>query len=331
MDLHEIANLFPGMTGTDYGNLKRSIELSGQQETIKVWNGAVIDGRHRLKACQELGIEPRFETFEGAEAEAVSYVLALNLHRRQLSDSQRGMIASKVATYRRENNLLQSPKVQNVPSVATQENQQLSGITQAQAADLLNVSLKSVKRAAVVRNHGVDEVVEAAEQGAVSVVAAEQIAHFDKETQREVLKDIVAGKPIGETIAAAKEKAAPKEFKKFSKTSVAPKPREPAKVQLRALKNQWEDAFRAVRLAWELTQHGDGVTAEWQNVANSINSILDIVDKAGEFAFNKINPVEEPEPPDEPEPAYDVYTHTIGENDEPDALFDDAPNPYEWD
>lgn len=45
-----------------YEELKRSIASKGQQEPILVHpDGTLLDGALRLKACQELGIEPSKE------------------------------------------------------------------------------------------------------------------------------------------------------------------------------------------------------------------------------------------------------------------------------
>jgi hypothetical protein len=52
----------------------------------------VLDGRHRLRACEETGTAPRFEEYNGDKPAA--HVLSLNLHRRHLSVSQRAMIVT---------------------------------------------------------------------------------------------------------------------------------------------------------------------------------------------------------------------------------------------
>jgi hypothetical protein len=53
-------------------------------------------GRHRLKACDELGIEPRFSAFEGTEGDAVFEVGSLNAARRNLSKAQLTMFGLKL-------------------------------------------------------------------------------------------------------------------------------------------------------------------------------------------------------------------------------------------
>ena len=56
----------------------------------------VLDGWHRYLACRETGAAARYETFEGDEAAARTFVIAANLTRRHLDPSQRAMIAAKL-------------------------------------------------------------------------------------------------------------------------------------------------------------------------------------------------------------------------------------------
>ena len=73
-----------------------SIGENGLLEPIAVWRGEVIDGRHRLRACAEAGVEPRFSQLEDA-TDPVEYVLARNEARRHLDDSQRAVAAYKLS------------------------------------------------------------------------------------------------------------------------------------------------------------------------------------------------------------------------------------------
>lgn len=86
---HEVANIFPLMTGADYEALKADIAEHGLREPIWLHpDGSIIDGRNRHRACVELGIEPDFEIWNG-NGSLVAFVVSLNLHRRHLTASQR--------------------------------------------------------------------------------------------------------------------------------------------------------------------------------------------------------------------------------------------------
>jgi ParB-like chromosome segregation protein Spo0J len=116
-------------------------------EPIVVYEDKVLDGRNRLRACTAAGVEPTFTVYTGDDP--VAYVVSLNLRRRHLDESQRAMVAAKLATLQRGDN-------QHSPIGET---------SQAKAAELLNVGKRSVERAADVRAHGAPELVQAVERG----------------------------------------------------------------------------------------------------------------------------------------------------------------------
>jgi hypothetical protein len=95
MPIHTVAHLLPEMSTEDYAGLVSSIRQDGLLEPIWTYEGAVIDGRHRLKACAEAEVEPRFQEWQGGGS-LVEFVLGLNLHRRHLSSSQKAVLALEV-------------------------------------------------------------------------------------------------------------------------------------------------------------------------------------------------------------------------------------------
>ena len=60
--IHEMASRLPMMTDDQYASLKESLRTQGLMHPIITLDKepVVIDGRNRLKACLELGIEPQF-------------------------------------------------------------------------------------------------------------------------------------------------------------------------------------------------------------------------------------------------------------------------------
>lgn len=171
-ETHPIANIFPAMSDSEFQSLRDDIEQYGQREPIWLYEGKVIDGRHRLRACTELGKAPRTEAYDGFDATA--FVVSLNLHRRHLSESQRAMVAAKLA------NLENGQK-------ASSANLQSTAVSQTRAAEMLNVSTRTVAAAAKVKDEGAPELVAAVEAGHVSVSAAAAVAEAPKEQQAEVV------------------------------------------------------------------------------------------------------------------------------------------------
>lgn len=169
---HDVANLFPLMTGTEFADLKADIAAYGQREPIWLHpDGRIVDGRNRHRACVELGISPRFQTWHG-DGSLVAFVVSLNLHRRHLTESQRAMIAAKLANLEVGN-----------PNFGNSANMQ-NRVSQSQAADLLQVSPRSVANARTVYTDGAPELVAAVERGDVAVSAAAEVAALPEEWQR---------------------------------------------------------------------------------------------------------------------------------------------------
>jgi len=93
MSLHlnsEYSKLLPSMPEEEFAELKASIKSEGQHYPIIVNEDLeVLDGHHRYRACQELGIEPDFEVrrFEDKLLEK-KFVIEANLRRRHLNNFQ---------------------------------------------------------------------------------------------------------------------------------------------------------------------------------------------------------------------------------------------------
>jgi ParB-like chromosome segregation protein Spo0J len=92
IDVHPVCMLLPEMSDEDFAGLKADIKGRGLLRPILMHEGQVLDGRHRARACEELGIEARFEEWSGTDP--VAFVLSENLHRRHLTASQKAMVAA---------------------------------------------------------------------------------------------------------------------------------------------------------------------------------------------------------------------------------------------
>lgn len=178
-DIHPIADAFPMMTEQEYQGLRDDIDKNGQRESITMWRGMLVDGRNRLRACNELNIEPYTDELDD-DADPVSYVLSINLHRRHLNESQRAVVAGKLATL----------KVGHVKSQRENDGTQICAPSIEQAANMLKVSPRSVTTAKQVIDGGSKEVLQAVESGElpVSLAAKFVAAQPDKKEQAKVIK-----------------------------------------------------------------------------------------------------------------------------------------------
>lgn len=118
--------MFPEMEPEDFQNLVTGLKLNGfrKSDPIYTLKGEILDGRNRWNASQAAGVKPIIVPFKGTQAEALSFVVARNLHRRHLSTSQRAMIAAEIS------------KCQN------------SDTSLSEAAETLHVSRQSATQAA---------------------------------------------------------------------------------------------------------------------------------------------------------------------------------------
>jgi hypothetical protein len=192
--VHPAAELFPPMSEEEFAGLRRDIQRNGQIEKIVLWRGMLIDGRHRLRACRELSVEP-VTTVLNDDADPVAYVIGRNLHRRHLTTTQRSDLAAKLATLKPGAN-------QYSPEVLHKCNTSLS-----EAAVLLNVSKRSVSAASYVQDHGCEELKGGLSSGEIPVALAEKLARKirDKEKQAEIAKG--GSKAIRQALAKCDETA----------------------------------------------------------------------------------------------------------------------------
>lgn len=181
--IHPFAMSFPKMGDEEYAALKADILQNGQQVPIVKKDDEILDGRHRYEICQELGIEPWIVEWEGTGSK-VAFIASMNLHRRHMTESQRGLIG---ALMRKSGNVSQHQD--------TDELGEKSEMSFAAAGAVMQVSDRTVKDAHLVLEKGTEREVEAIRQG--------------KATVSRLAKDIRAGKTPKERVAERKKKPSP--------------------------------------------------------------------------------------------------------------------------
>jgi ParB-like chromosome segregation protein Spo0J len=191
---HPIAAIFPLLPEVELKALAEDIEENGLRMPILLLDGKILDGRNRYRACQISGVPIRTETFTGTEP--VKHTLSLNLHRRHLTESQRAMVAAKLA------------------SLSKGANQHVSIDTpsRSDAANLLNVGEASVGRAKQVLKKS-PELAEQVAAGTITVHAAQKaIAEAANPTSATESKiEINAAERIWATAKSQLDKITPKD------------------------------------------------------------------------------------------------------------------------
>jgi hypothetical protein len=175
IEAHPYTAIFPDMAPEEFAAFKADISANGVREPVWIWRGKLIDGRHRQRACRELGIECSSQEWKGKECDLLAFMVSVNFHRRNFTEGQRAMIAEKLA---------------NLPPHRPSKSANLpTSVSQPVAAKLLNVSERSVRSAKVVRSQGVPELVEAVETGRMAVSAAAEVARLPAQQQRAVIAE----------------------------------------------------------------------------------------------------------------------------------------------
>ena len=95
MQFHKLANIFPLLDGAEFDALVEDIKNNGLHEPICLFEDQILDGRNRWRACLLADVEPRYTDYSGSDP--LGYVVSLNLHRRHLNETQRGVVAAKLA------------------------------------------------------------------------------------------------------------------------------------------------------------------------------------------------------------------------------------------
>jgi len=146
-------------------------------------NGMILDGRNRYRAATELGISPAFAEYTGDHP--LAFVIRHNLNRRHLTESQRAVIAARVA---------------NMGKGTVQGNNQWKSahvpisneVSQPAAAAMLNVSERLIREVKAVERQAPD-LMHMIESGELAARPAAQIAKMDKHEREEVVKKIQGG------------------------------------------------------------------------------------------------------------------------------------------
>ena len=87
-----LVKIFPDKPEPEYVALKESINRLGLLDPILMWRGMVVDGYHRLRACLELGVEPRFDVLP-ADADPMEIVVDRMGTQRHLNETARAAAA----------------------------------------------------------------------------------------------------------------------------------------------------------------------------------------------------------------------------------------------
>lgn len=214
MPYHPASEIFQLLEGEEYEQFKEDIRVNGLQEPIATFQGSILDGRNRYRACCDLGIEPKFREW-GGDGDPVAFVASLNLQRRHLNASQRAMIAARImdlfeadAKKRKLANLKQgdtTPERENLPVRDTED-----GRAREKASEVVGVSDRSTESARKVLKDGTPILAMLVDRGRMAVSAAEVVAKLPQDDQLIVIDSVsntpeqVTAKEVNKKVRALK-------------------------------------------------------------------------------------------------------------------------------
>ena len=182
-EAHPAADAFPWLGEDELQELADDIRARRQEyKVVRLPDGRVIDGRNRELACRVAGIEPQYRTEDMTDDEVIEFVVSANVHRRNLSASQRAMAAAELANMKRGERKEQMGTGAHLTTEA-QENK----TSVAEAAQKLDVSERSVKSAKKVKDKA-PELVNAVKDGDLDVKTAAKVADLPKKERKKVAK-----------------------------------------------------------------------------------------------------------------------------------------------
>jgi ParB-like chromosome segregation protein Spo0J len=171
LPFHPIAEIFPLIGGTELDDLVADIRDHGLHDPIVMFEGKILDGRHRYRSCMKAKVEPKFLDYVGDDP--IGFVISKNLRRRNLTTSERARIAAKLANMPAHR---PSNKPANLPT------------SQAVAAKMLNVSERSVRSAVAILKTGTPELQHAVEQDDIPVSKGAEIAKLPAAQQADAIR-----------------------------------------------------------------------------------------------------------------------------------------------
>lgn len=151
-EIHPAAEIFPYMAEDQFKGLVEDIRENGLLEPIVLFEGKIIDGRNRLRACKEAGVEPNF--VEVQDVDPTNFVISRNLHRRHLTIAQRCVIAldlfpalMKRARERQRITASQPGQTRQLPAEFEHER----GATSEKLAEMFGVGRSSIEKARLIQ------------------------------------------------------------------------------------------------------------------------------------------------------------------------------------
>lgn len=196
--IHPACDVLPMMPDAALEEMAEDIRRNGQQQPVAIYQGQVLDGRNRLRACELAGVQPEVREWTGADP--VRWVLSLNFHRRHLTEDQKSVVGARaerlLAGLARDGGDGAAGEGSRAGDSSTGQGATAAADPMAQfsdramerkarqtAATLVNVSPARIARGQKLLDEGVPELVRAVERGSLSMSQAARVSKLSPRAQ----------------------------------------------------------------------------------------------------------------------------------------------------
>lgn len=170
-EVHPIAEIVPMASEFRRQRLAESIKANGLRIKPVRYQGKILDGRNRVAACVQLGIEPEWTEFSGDDLDALQFVVDMS-ERRDLTDGQRAIMVQRAEK-------LQTKLVRQLRK---------EGRTKKAQPALPHVHEATADQLETIQSDGIKELQDKVERGDIDSDRAAAIATLEPEQQRKVLE-----------------------------------------------------------------------------------------------------------------------------------------------
>lgn len=245
MKQHPLSAAFPSLPEEDFAALVADIKAHGQREAVIVFEGMILDGWNRYRACEQARVKCVTVKHDGSDP--VAFVLSRNLHRRHLTASQRAA-AVVLATDWRQRGRPEKPEPGADPKKPEPGSGFSSEAEMAAAADVTDRTIRQVKTA---QRAGLGEAVR---DGKLSAKQAAEVAKLPPKKRERAVAAIERGeKPIVKKPSSDPRAAGPEEALKARVAELEDKLAEAAdEIERLSAVEQGEEAALIQRLQSEL-------------------------------------------------------------------------------
>ena len=156
---NEFRTLIPPLTEEEFSLLEANCLENGIQDSLKTWNGILVDGHNRYEIAQKHGLEFRTEEMEFSGRDDVKlWIIKNQLGRRNLSTYDRSVLALKLKP------VIAEMAKKNV--LATQKNESASAyqksdkqiVTNKEVGRIAEVSHDTIHKVDVIENSGNEDI-----------------------------------------------------------------------------------------------------------------------------------------------------------------------------